>query len=67
LNGPIFTSLTFSSEKLINHAFIRPLNIFHQMDNACLGVFDTRVIVLYLSLSLLFLVFTKISLERKFN
>jgi ABC-2 type transport system permease protein len=67
LNGPIFTSLTFSSEKSVNHALIRPLNIFNQMDNACLGVFDTRVIVLYLVLGLLFLLFTKVALEKRFS
>ncbi|MDR2436375.1 MAG: hypothetical protein LBD33_03665 [Puniceicoccales bacterium] len=67
LNGPIFTSLTFSSEKFVNHALVRPLNIFNQMDNACLGVLDTRVITLYVVLSLLFLLFTKIALEKKFS
>lgn len=67
LSGPIFSSKVLSSGTLINHAFIRPLNIFNQMDSACLGVFDTRVFVLYVSLSLLFLAFAKIALEKKFS
>ncbi|MDR1255387.1 MAG: hypothetical protein LBJ94_00440 [Puniceicoccales bacterium] len=67
LSGPIFSSHTLSSDTFLDRAFIRPLNIFHQMDNACWGVFDTRIIILYTTLSVLFLAFTKVSLEKKFN
>ncbi|MDR0595314.1 MAG: hypothetical protein LBF94_01265 [Puniceicoccales bacterium] len=67
LSGPIFSSKILSSGTFMDHAFVRPLNIFHQMDNACLGVFDTRIVVLYITLSLLFLSLTKVSLEKKFS
>jgi hypothetical protein len=67
LSGPMGASLTFSRGNFMDHAFARPLNIFNQMDSACLGVFDTRVATVYLSLSLLFLAFAKVALENKIS
>jgi ABC-2 type transport system permease protein len=67
LGEPLLSQGTVSFGTPIGHAFIRPLNVFLQMNSACFGVFDTRVIVLYASLGLLFLIFTKVSLEKNFS
>ncbi len=61
--------LTFHglNNEIINCTLVRPLNVFLQLDNACLGVVDTRVIVLYITLTLMLLTFTKVTLEKKFS
>lgn len=67
LNGQLSTFHGVIRDSIVDHAFIRPLNIFLQLDNACYGVFDSRIVILYLSLVIMFLVFTKVALERKFS
>lgn len=66
LNGQLFSFRKITSE-IFDSTFVRPMNFFLQLDNSCFGVFDSRVFVLYLTLTLLFIIFTKISLETKFR
>ncbi len=65
LNGQLLTFRGVSGD-VLNTTFLRPLNIFLQLDNACLGVFDTRIVVLYITITFGFIVFSKVSLEKKF-
>lgn len=65
LNGQLLTFRGITGAA-IDGTIIRPLNLFLQLDNACFGVFDSRVVILYLTLTFLFVVFAKISLEKKF-
>ncbi|MDR2603332.1 MAG: ABC transporter permease [Puniceicoccales bacterium] len=43
------------------------LNIFSQLDNFCNGVFDTRIVVFYLSTCVLTLCFSTLVVQRKLN
>ncbi|MDR0693226.1 MAG: hypothetical protein LBF49_01475 [Puniceicoccales bacterium] len=43
------------------------LNIFSQLDNFCNGVFDTRIVVFYLSTCVLTLCFSTVVVQKKLN
>lgn len=66
INGQLLSFRQLTGNAL-NNACIRPLNLFLQLDNACFGVFDSRVVVLYLTTTFLFIFFTKTSLEKRFR
>jgi ABC-2 type transport system permease protein len=67
LGAQMLSLKTLSSDTFLYHTLVRPLNMVLQIDSACFRVFDSRVVVLYLGLGLMFLTFTKLVLGKNFN
>jgi ABC-2 type transport system permease protein len=65
--GQFFANRSQISNLTLYGTYLESLNIFSQLDNFCNGVFDSRIIVFYVSTSKLIFCFSTVAVQRKLN
>jgi ABC-2 type transport system permease protein len=67
IGGQFFADRSQITNLSLYGTYQESLNIFSQLDNFCNGVFDTRIVVFYLSTCILTLCFSTVVVQKKLN